>query len=289
MHPRSSRHNALECRLVALTQINGCDKLAEKTGKTPMSGMQKLSLLNARGHRDGCEECTIRHRAICSQCGPDDLKILDAIKFYRTYEPGQEIVAAGEKTDFLGSVVDGVVALSKTLADGRRQTVGLMFPSDFVGRAMRPIAPFDAVAVTPVKLCLFTRARFERVLNETPPLKRRLLEMTLDELDSARDWMLLLGRKTAKEKIATFLVILARRAAALDNRKPGDGLEVNLPLTREAIADYLGLTIETVSRQVTSLRKAGIIELVDTRTVRVPDFLALIEISGEDADGGMIN
>lgn len=253
-----------------------------------MSGMQKLSLLNVRGARDGCAECTIRHRAICSQCGPDDLKILDAIKFYKTFDPGQEIVAAGEQTDFLGSVVDGVVSLSKTLSDGRRQTVGLMFPSDFVGRVMRPVAPFDAVAVTPVKLCLFTRARFERVLKETPALEKRLLEMTLDELDAARDWMLLLGRKTAKEKIANFLMILGRRAASLDNRKPGDGLEFTLPLTREAIAEYLGLTIETVSRQITALRKAGLIELVDTRTIRVPDYLALIDAAGEDSDGGMI-
>ena len=254
-----------------------------------MSGLQKLSLLNQRGYRDGCEDCTIRHRAVCSQCGPGELKILDAIKFYKTFEPGQEIVAAGEETDFLGSVVEGVVALSKTLADGRRQTVGLMFPSDFVGRAMRPVAPYDAVAVTPVKLCLFTRARFERILRETPALENRLLEMTLDELDAARDWMLLLGRKTAQEKIATFLMILARRAAALDNKRPGDGLEFTLPLTREAISDYLGLTIETVSRQITALRKDGIIELKDTRTIRVPDYVALIGAAGEDADGGMID
>jgi CRP/FNR family transcriptional regulator len=254
-----------------------------------MSGLQKLDLLNANKPREGCADCTIRHRAVCSYCGPHELAILDAIKFYRTFEPGQEIVAAGEETDYLGSVVDGVVALSKTLADGRRQTVGLMFPSDFVGRAMRPVAPYDAVAVTPVKLCLFTRARFERVLKETPALEKRLLEMTLDELDAAREWMLLLGRKTAQEKIATFLTILARRAAALDNKTPSDGLRFVLPLTREAIADYLGLTIETVSRQITALRKAGVIELADARHIEVPDYTALLDAAGDDSDGGMID
>ncbi len=254
-----------------------------------MSGLQTMNLQDTREQRDRCADCTIRHRAICTYCSPHELALLDAIKFYKTFEPGQEIVAAGEETDFLGSVVDGVVALSKTLVDGRRQTVGLMFPSDFVGRPMRPVAPYDAVAVTPVKLCLFTRARFERILRETPALEKRLLEMTLDELDAAREWMLLLGRKTAKEKIATFLAILARRAAALENKAPGDGLSFELPLTREAIADYLGLTIETVSRQITVLRKAGVIVLADARSIRVPNYLALLDAAGEDADGGMID
>ena len=254
-----------------------------------MSGLQKMNLQDTGALRERFADCTIRHRAICTYCSPHERALLDAIKFYKTFEPGQEIVAAGEETDFLGSVVDGVVALSKTLIDGRRQTVGLMFPSDFVGRAKRPVAPYDAVAVTPVRLCLFTRARFERILRQTPALEKRLLEMTLDELDAARDWMLLLGRKTAREKIATFLAILARRAAALELKAPGDGLGFELPLTREAIADYLGLTIETVSRQITALRKAGVIELVDARNIRVPNYLALLDAAGDDADGGMID
>jgi len=245
-----------------------------------------ISVANAA--RDRCAECTIRHRAVCAYSDADELSKLDAIKFYRNFSPGQEIVAAGESTGFLGSVVDGVVALSKTMPDGRRQTVGLMFPSDFVGRPMRPVAPYDAVAVTPVRLCLFARSRFERILRESPALEARLLEMTLDELDSARDWMLLLGRKTAQEKIATFFAILARRSAALESRRPEDGLSFELPLTREAIADYLGLTIETVSRQITGLRKAGVIDLNDARRIGVPNYLALLDVAGDDADGGMI-
>jgi len=163
-----------------------------------------------------------------------------------------------------------------------------MFPSDFVGRAKRPVAPYDAVAVTPVRLCLFTRARFERILQETPALEKRLLEMTLDELEAAHDWMLLLGRKTANEKVASFLAILVRRAAALELRKPDDGFSFVLPLTREAIANYLGLALETVSRRITALRKAGIIELSGFRTCHVPNYMVLLNAAGEDADGGMI-
>jgi len=253
-----------------------------------MSSVLKLGLRNHRERHDSCCDCTIRNRAVCTYYGPQELALLDAIKFYKKFQPGQEIMAAGEVTEFLGSVVDGVVALSKALPDGRRQTVGLMFPSDFIGRPMQPMAHYDAIAVTPVRLCLFDRPRFERILRDTPALAKRLLEMTLDELDAARDWMLLLGRKTANEKIATFLSILAGRAAALEHKAPTDGLVFELPLTREAMADYLGLTIETVSRQITTLRKAGVIELVDARHLHVPNYAALLSVAGEDADGGMI-
>ncbi|MEM1344059.1 MAG: Crp/Fnr family transcriptional regulator [Pseudomonadota bacterium] len=243
------------------------------------------SLLPAGVH---CIDCPIRGRAVCSQANAEDLERLNAIKTYRSFAPGQEILAAGEATETIGTVVEGVVALSKTMFDGRRQMVGLMFPSDFLGRPCSPIAPYDAVAVTPVKLCLFVRARFERLLMETPAIERRLLEITLDELDAARDWMLLLGRKSAREKIASFLVILARRSAQAKNVTAADGLCFELPLTREAMADYLGLTIETVSRQISHLKKAGVIRLIDIRTVQVPDFAVLLDVAGEDADGGMV-
>ena len=94
----------------------------------------------------------------------------------------------------------------------------------------------------------------------TPHVGQRLLEMTLDELDAAREWMLLLGRKTAREKIASLLSIIARRDASLNLRRAHGQLAFDLPLTREAMADYLGLTLETVSRQMSALKRDGVIE-----------------------------
>ncbi len=235
-----------------------------------------------------CSDCSIRHRAVCSYCGPRELEFLNAIKSYRTFKPGEEIVAMGEKTDFLGSVVEGCVSLSRIMSDGRRQMVGLLFPSDFIGRPMRPEAPFDAIAVTEVRLCIFSRSRFETMLRETPSLEQRLLEMTLDELDSAREWMVLLGRKTAKEKIASFFAIAARRLAAVRQVALEDGVALELPLTREDMADYLGLTIETVSRQISALKKEGLIDMKDARHLTIPDYAELLEMAGDDGDGGMI-
>ena len=113
--------------------------------------------------------------------------------------------------------------------------------------------------------------------------------MTLDELDAAREWMLVLGRKTAREKIASLLSIIARRDSTLNMNSMASGQMVfDLPLTREAMADYLGLTLETVSRQISALKHDGVIELQGKRHVTVPDFGRLMEEAGDDSDGGLL-
>ncbi|MXU65570.1 transcriptional regulator FnrL [Oceanomicrobium pacificus] len=236
-----------------------------------------------------CPQCPIRHSAVCSLCGPSELAELDAIKTYQTFQAGDVIAWAGEPQTIVGSVVSGVATLSRTLADGRRQMVGLLLPSDFIGRSRTQVAPYDVTAATEVTLCTFRKRAFDEMLDRTMHIERRLLQMTLDELDAAREWMLLLGRKTAREKIASLLVIVARRDAALHRREVGNGVSFRLPLTREAMADYLGLTIETVSRQISALRKAGVVEMHGTRDVTIPDFGRLLDESGDDADGGIVS
>ncbi len=235
-----------------------------------------------------CADCPIRHRAVCSRCEKNEFDELERMKSYRTYAPGETIAWSGEKMLLVGSVVEGVATLSSTLPDGRRQMVGLLLPSDFVGRPGRASIAFDVVAATEITLCMFHKTEFERMVGHSPRIERRLLEMTLDELDAAREWMLLLGRKTAREKIASLFVIMARRDAALKRRETDTGLHFPLYITREAMADYLGLTIETVSRQISALRREGLIELGENRMVHVPDFAKLIDQSGDDADGGML-
>jgi len=125
-------------------------------------------------------------------------------------------------------------------------------------------------------------------LNSTPHIGHRLLEMTLDELDAAREWMLLLGRKTAREKIASLITIIARRDASLARHPRSQEFTFDLPMTREAMADYLGLTLETVSRQISALKKDQIINLAGKRRVTIPDFARLLDETGDDADGGLL-
>lgn len=235
-----------------------------------------------------CGECPIRHRAVCARCETDELTQLEEVKYYRSFEAGQTVVWSGDKMDFVASVVTGIATLTQTMEDGRRQMVGLLLPSDFVGRPGRETAAYDVVATTNLVMCCFRKKPFEEMMLRTPHIAQRLLEMMLDELDAAREWMLLLGRKTAREKIASLLAIIARRDAALRLRRPSGRLIFDLPLTREAMADYLGLTLETVSRQVSALKRDGVIELEGKRHIIVPDYARLIEEAGDDSDGGFL-
>ena len=207
------------------------------------------------------------------------------MKSYRTYAAGEVILWRGEPLDCVASVVSGVASLSKTLEDGRTQMVGLLLPSDFIGRPGRTHVEFDVTATTDITLCRFARAPFERMLEDTPHLAQRLMEMALDELDAARDWMILLGRKTAREKIATFLDLLARRGVAQDGSAR---IALDMPMTRDQIANFLGLTLETVSRQMNALKKDGVITFSGRKKLDVIDMIALRDATGDDADGGMI-
>lgn len=235
-----------------------------------------------------CGDCQIRHRAVCARCTTDELAELEKIKFYRSYAAGQLLVRSGDEMDFVASVVTGIATLTQTMEDGRRQMVGLLLPSDFVGRPGRMTAPYDVTATTDLVMCCFRKKPFEALILQTPHVAQRLLEMTLDELDAAREWMLLLGRKTAREKIASLLAIIARRDATLKLRAGNGPLVFDLPLTREAMADYLGLTLETVSRQVSALKRDGVIQLEGKRHITVPDLNRLLQEAGDDSDGGLI-
>ncbi|MBM9596379.1 transcriptional regulator FnrL [Roseitranquillus sediminis] len=241
----------------------------------------------SRGPAQGCDSCPIRRRTVCSLCEPEELRRLEKIKYYRTYEAGQPIMWAGDRIEFVASLVCGVATLSQTMKDGRTQMVGLLFPSDFLGRPGRTLAVFDVVAVAETTLCCFRRRPFEALMRDTPHISQRLLEMALDELDAAREWMILLGRKTAREKIASFVAMTARRQAALDATAPRPGMAVTIPLTRDDMANYLGLTLETVSRQISALKREGIVRLDGNRRIVIPDFDRLIAQTGDDPEDGL--
>ena len=234
-----------------------------------------------------CNDCPIRHRAVCARCEGDELGRLEEIKYYRSFEAGQTVIWAGDRMDFVGSVVTGIATLTQTLEDGRTQMVGLLLPSDFVGRPGRMTAAYNVTATTDILMCCFRKKPFEEVMYRTPHIAQRLLQMTLDELDAAREWMLLLGRKTAREKIASLLSIVARRDASIKMMEAQGQMAFDLPLTREAMADYLGLTLETVSRQISALKRDGVIRLEGKRHVTVPDMDRLLLEAGDDSDGGL--
>lgn len=235
-----------------------------------------------------CSDCNIRYRAVCATCDGAELKRLEEIKYYRSFDAGQSIMFEGDEMRFVASVVTGAARLSRTLPDGRLQMLGLLLPSDFIGRPGREYVTHDVEAIQDVTLCCFRRKPFEELVANTPHIGQRLLAMSLDELDVAREWMMLLGRKTAREKITCLLAMIGRRTASLHLQPVADGLSFEMPMSREAMGEYLGLTIETVSRQMTALRKDGVITLHGSRTITIPDLAVLMAETGDDTDGGLL-
>lgn len=220
----------------------------------------------------GCDHCVVRNRAICSTLDAAELAALNQISHHRELKAGQTLAWEGDESFQVANVIEGVLKLSASLSDGREQIVGVAYPSDFVGRPYGSQNRQTITAITDVRLCAFRRVDFERFSADHPDLEHKILQRTLTELDRARQWMLLLGRKSAREKLASFLLEMSERLAdsgCQSRALPAD--RFGLPFGRQQIADILGLTIETVSRQLTELKKSGFIELPDNRTVIIKD------------------
>lgn len=219
-----------------------------------------------------CDTCAVRHRAVCGALSRTEIEQLNAIAHHRTVLQGQAIVAEQDRVTSFANIISGVVKLTKTMSDGRQQILGLQFASDFIGRPYRDRSGYEVTAVNNVHLCTYDRGQFERLVREFPGFEHRLFENTLDELDAAREWMLLLGRKSAEEKVASFILMVSKRLDAVGCQgQTGGSVKFELPITRAEIADFLGLTIETVSRQFSRLKAKKIIGLEGARTVVVID------------------
>ena len=219
-----------------------------------------------------CSTCVVRNRAICASLETDELQLLGKLGRKRTIKRGETLLWEGDPAPVVANIIDGVLKLSVNLQDGREQIVSVMYAADFIGRPFGKESPYRVTAMTDAEVCVFTRSSFDGFAKEHPDLQNKLLQRTLDELDRAREWMTLLGKKSATERIATLLVELSDRLS-LDGCSPTtlylDRFE--LPMDRQQISDILGLTIETVSRQFSRIRKEGIIELPDRRTVIIKD------------------
>ena len=228
-----------------------------------------------------CQDCQIRHKAICANSDADKLAQLNSFKTYTRYQPNEMITYSGDPMDYVGTLVTGMAEISMALEDGRRQILGLLMPGDFIGRPDRLYCKYDIKALEHIHFCRFDRKDFRSLLARSPTLSQRLYEMTMDELDATRDWMLLLGRKTAREKLASLLFLIAIKQQGLSPLSHHQNFEFDLLLTREMIADYLGMRVETVSRQITVLKSKGIIRVTGQRHISGPDINALLAETGD--------
>jgi CRP/FNR family transcriptional regulator len=215
-----------------------------------------------------CQACEVRHQGVCGALEAEQLLRLSKHTTRKVIKSGAELHRGGDEADRCSNIMGGVAKLSKLMSDGRQQIVGLQFAPDMVGRTFSSESTVAVEAATDVRLCSFPRSIIEELMSDAPELEHRLHLQKLKELDDARDWMLTLGRKSAVEKVASFLYLLATHADP-ENQVKGASVTIELPMKRSDIADFLGLTIETISRQLTNLRKRGLIDIQDRRTVTI--------------------
>ena len=224
-----------------------------------------------------CQACEARHGGICGALEPTQLQQLGRQTARREVPPGTQLIAAGVPADGYANILSGVVKLIKLMPDGRQQIVGLQFAPDFLGRPFAESSNVGAEAASTVRLCTFSRSALEQMVRQAPALEHRLHRQALRELDDARDWMMTLGQKSASEKVASFLLLLA---AHVDPLTDGYSATFDIVLRRADIADFLGLTIETVSRALSRLRRDGTITIERSRTVTILDIDALEAAAG---------
>ncbi len=239
----------------------------------PPFDMGRVRDVSAPAEMNPCGACPVRSLTVCAALEAEELRRLAEILQTVRYEAGHTLFAEGDKADTLYNVTAGTMKLYKLLPDGRRQITGFLLPGDFMGLSVNEVYAYSAEAVTPVTLCRFPRKRMEALLEEFPKMQRRLFSMASNELAAAQDQMLLLGRKTAKEKICSFLLMLSQRAQRRGHKEN----PVHVPMSRADIADYLGLTTETVSRTFTQLKTSRVISLLEGSKVQIHDMDDLLD------------
>jgi CRP/FNR family transcriptional regulator, anaerobic regulatory protein len=227
--------------------------------------------IDPRSALDRCARCEARPSSICSAIADEDLTRIAAARSLMEVSAGATFIEEGEQADAFFNITCGTARLFKLLPDGRRQITGFAHVGHFLGLAVSDTFAFSAEAIGPVQLCRFSRPRLRALLDDYPAMEKRLLEVAANELVAAQEQMLLLGRKTARERLASFLVMQSRQAGVGEARRS----RIPVPMTRSDIADYLGLTIETVSRTLTRFRVEGLIEIPSQSELVIRDPEAL--------------
>lgn len=200
-----------------------------------------------------CETCGSRVAGLCRLL---DAAALDEVsaEAHRMALPARATVfREGDPAGRVFTLVDGTAKLTRLLPDGRQQVVGFRFAGDVIGYTDRPTYPFDSELLTDARLCRLDRPQLEDLFKRYPMLERRLLDLCVQELAATQEQLVTVGRRPAEARVAAFLLTLAEAS----RRRGGAGRVLEMPMTRADIADFLGLTLETVSRTLSAFRRRG--------------------------------
>jgi len=228
---------------------------------------------------DPCATCTIRQLSICADLDSETQDKLKRINQTVVLEPHRLLFQEGDPADYLYTVTAGQISLSMSLPDGRRQITEFLGPGDFIGLGLdreASLHSLTAETLTETHVCRFPRQPFARTMEQSTALGRRVLSFASRRIAAAGEQQLMLGRKTAAERVASFLLRAARR----NEERGSPASPLTLAMTRSEIADYLGLTLETVSRGFSRLRQQGAIRLDGADRVTLTDLGRLAELAG---------
>jgi CRP/FNR family transcriptional regulator len=223
-----------------------------------------------------CAGCSVRDTAVCGVLQCDDLAEFKNSGCTQRLEAGQPLFHEGDPATQVYNVTEGALKLTKLLPDGRRQVLGFILPGDFLGISLGGEQAYGAEALQRTRMCRFSRSRFAYFAETHPQLEREVYKLAAHELAAAQAQMLLLGRKSALERVASFLLDLEERRRKAPGATAG---QVDLPMSRSEMADYLGLTKETVSRVFAELKSRQLIKLLTLNRVALLDRQGLFELA----------
>jgi CRP/FNR family transcriptional regulator, anaerobic regulatory protein len=219
-----------------------------------------------------CATCPVRDRAACAALLPEERENLARLGHHRDVKRGETVFAAGDDMLACATLISGALKIASYDADGQEHILSLIHPAGFVGEMFSPIANHDVVAIADSRLCVFSKNQYAAAAEQFPALSQALLRRSAEDLYEARNILALTGRRSATQKVAGFVLAMAR-AASDSPCHPADRFD--LLLTRGEMASLLGLTIETVSRQLGKLEKAGLIKREGARGLSIRNAPAL--------------
>ena len=214
-----------------------------------------------------CAVCKIRSYSFCRCLHDDQLKVFSEISAEKEFGDKQTIFLQQGPSRHLYNITKGNIKIYKLLSDGRIQIIGFLYPGDFFGSYKRGRFNYSAEAIGDVRLCVFKQEILDMYLEKNMNLAKELLHRTSHELTLAQDRIGVLGKMNANERVAKFILNISDQRARIgwqDN-------PISLPMTRQDIADYLGLTLETVSREITRFKTSNLIKVMSSKQIYIVD------------------
>ena len=237
--------------------------------------MHSAQLNKEFNEKSRCSECNIRSYSFCRCLQEDKLKEFSNISSEKKFQNKTNIFLQQDDAKNIYNITEGNVKIYQLIDDGRIQIIGFLYPGDFFGSYKNGKYNYCAEAIGDVRVCIFEQKKLDEYIDKNMVLAKELLNQTSHELTLAQDRMGVLGKLDATERLAKFLMNISEQR----KRIGWQNNPISLPMTRQDIADYLGLTIETVSREVSKLKTSNIIKVLSSKQIYINDFDKLSNLS----------